>query len=380
MRLGIDVRCLTDRYYSGIAEYTANLLPEIIAQTSENDFFPLFCNSFKHQEIARLDWLKADNISFINPGLPNKLFNYPLERLLNWPKLDKLTRADVFWLPHFNFAAFSSGFPYVITVHDLSFRRHPEFFNYRKNAWHNLLPIEKLLRQARKIVAVSEHTKSDIIELLGIPEDRVKVIYSGLSARVSVSEAEKIRIMADFGLNKPYVLYLGTLEPRKNIEGLIKAFDSLKKGALIPSNFRLIIAGAWGWKADKIRKAWLDSSFKDDILFLGYVSAQEKEILYQNASVFAYPSFYEGFGFPPLEAMSRSCPVVVGNASSLPEICGAAALYCTPGDMRSLASALREAIEDKETRARLMSLGQKQAQRYLWSKTASQYINLFNSL
>ncbi len=380
MRLGIDIRSLTDRYYSGISEYTAHLLPEIIAQAEADDYFPLFCNSFSRSAIKRLDWLADGCTDIINPGIPNKIFNYPLQRILQYPKLDRLAKAEAFWLPHFNFASFSKGFPYVLTIHDLSFLRYPEFFNQRKNLWHRLLPIRRLAASAAKIVAVSEHTKADIVDLLGLPEEKVQVIYSGLGERIAVSEGERIRIIADFELNKPYILYLATVEPRKNVDGLIEAFNILKKHKLIPSSFRLVIAGAWGWKAEKIKQAWQSSPYRQDIRFLGYVSRQAREVLYDCASVFAYPSFYEGFGFPPLEAMTRSCPVVMSRASSLAEIGGQAALYCTPGDPFSLAKALEQAIVDKETRNNLITAGRQKAQEYSWQRAASQYLSLLKSI
>lgn len=380
MRLGIDIRSLTDRYYSGISEYVANILPEMIAQARPEEDFSLFYNCFGRAGRERLDWLKGEKVSLINPGIPNKVFNYPLERLLGRPKLDSLVESDAFWLPHFNFASFSKDFPYILTIHDLSFRRYPEFFNTRKNLWHRLLPVRQLAGRASKIVAVSEHTKRDIIELLDIPEEKIAVVYSGLAGRVEVGERERIGIAADLGLNKPYVLYLGTVEPRKNVDGLIAAFNLLKQQGHVSPDFRLIIAGAWGWKAGGIREAWQKSPFRSDISFLGYVSRLEKEVLYQYASVFAYPSFYEGFGFPPLEAMARSCPVVVGNSSSLPEICGQAALYCPPGDVMSLAVGLEKAIADKEERSRLIEAGHQQVQRYSWHRAAAQYLNLLRSI
>ncbi len=380
MKIGADIRVLMDKHYSGISEYTANLLSALLAQDRTSEY-KLFYNSY-HDLGGRLDSWNGPNSQVIGLHYPNKIFNYCLQKVFGYPRLDQiLGGVDVFWSPHFNFTSLSgseSGLKKVITVHDLSFLRYPQFFSGRKNFWHKALGVKKIMKEADMIIAVSENTKNDIIELAGIDAAKIRVIYSGNNLVKKAWPEEKAKTCLDkLGVSGPFILYVGNIEPRKNISGLIKAYDELRRGG---ENIDLVLAGAPGWKDAQIYSDWQASPYKDQIKFLGYISQEEKEILYSKAAVFAYPSYYEGFGFPPLEAMTYGAPVVCSNVSSLPEIVAEAAIMINPEKSEELAEAMKMILTDKGLRARLVDSGYERAKIFSWNKTAVEYLALFKEL
>lgn len=399
MKIGVDIRVLMDEHYSGISEYTANLLSAILKADKTNEY-KLFYNSY-HNLGGRLNKWNGQNSRVIGLHFPNKIFNYCLQKVFGYPRLDKvLGGADIFWSPHFNFTKLSgskSGLKKIITVHDLSFLRYPRFFSRRKNFWHKSLGVKKILREADKIIAVSANTKNDIMELAGIDAAKIKVIYSGNNVVKKDWAAEKIKAcLSKLNISGPFILYVGNVEPRKNIGGLIKAYDKLRReseesahsgvAASVPGgidNFKelsLVLAGAPGWKNAPIYADWQASPYQDQIKFLGYIDEEAKEILYSRAAVFVYPSYYEGFGFPPLEAMAYGAPVVCSNVSSLPEIVADAGIMINPHKSEEIFEAIKLVLTDAKLRARLIALGYEQARMFSWDKTAGEYLELFKEL
>lgn len=398
MKIGVDIRVLMDKHYSGVSEYTANLLTAILRQNAalnKPDDYRLFYNSF-HNLNARLNKWNGARSRVVATRWPNKIFNYFLQKVFSWPKIDKvLGGTDIFWSPHFNFTRLSKGAKApkkIITVHDLSFLRYPEFFSARKNFWHRALGVKKILREADAIIAVSENTKNDIIELASVAPEKIIVIYSGNDlVKREVSDEEKREFLLKHGLTDDntthsarFILYLGNIEPRKNISGLITAFNELRAKDASDRrkflNLKLVLAGASGWKNRKIYMAWQNLPYKNDIKFLGYISQKEKEILYKIATVFVYPSFYEGFGFPPLEAMTLGLPVICSNVSSLPEVVGDAALAINPFKSEEIKDALEIILTNEKIRERLITKGYERAKLFFWDKAMSEYLKLFNSL
>jgi len=386
MRIGVDIRVLMDRNYSGISQYSANLLAEIKKQNSllsEPAEYKLFYNSY-HNLKDRLGKWRAEHFSVINTRWPNKVFNYFLEKIFSYPKLDKLIGgADIFWSPHFNFSSFSKDkkLKKIITVHDLSFLRYPEFFSRRKNFWHQALNIKKTLAAADSIIAVSNNTKNDLVELLNINPAKIKVIYSGNNlVKREISEAEKAEMLNRFKLAGRFILYLGNIEPRKNIKGLIESYNNLRAKNPEFSDLKLVLAGGKGWKSQAIYKSYNESKYKSDIHFLGYISQSDKEILYSAAQVFVYPSYYEGFGFPILEAMAYGCPVICSNVSSLPEVAGDAALTINPYNNEEIEEALKIILSDQKLRELYIAKGYKREKLFTWEKTAAKYIEEFKKI
>jgi glycosyltransferase involved in cell wall biosynthesis len=381
MKIAVDIRVLMDQQYSGISEYVYYLLRSWLDDHPEHEYI-FYYNSWRPLPREIFSWVKG-RATFKKTRWPNKIFNYFFQFLCRRPKLDRLVGpVDIFWSPHLNFSNFGEPATLkVLTVHDLSFLRYPEFFTWRKNFWHRFLRLKKLVAQYDFIVAISENTKQDLIELLGVPAEKIKVIYSGVnkdSVTLTPEEIRNFRVKND--LNSHFILYLGAIEPRKNVQGLIEAYERLRDKRLDLSNYHLVLAGAKGWKNRAIYRQASDSLYKDDIKFLGYVSREERNWLYDQATIFVYPSYYEGFGFPPLEAMSHGQPTITSDASAIPEVVGDAAITVNPYSVIDLAHALETLLEDESLRRYFSERGRARAAWFSWSETAKNYFFLFQEL
>ena len=228
MNILVDIRPLMDKRYSGVAEYTVELLQALLKRDQINTYW-LFYNSARDISF-RLPVFNYPNVRIIRTRFPNKIFNYAFLKLFQRPYFDRLIgeKIDIFFMPHFNFAAWSPSVKSVVAVHDVSFLHFSEFFSWRKNIWHRLLGVKKLLRRFSKVVALSENTRLDIINTVKIEEKKVITFYSGLSSvfkKLSPDNPEMRRVKEKYHLPDTFLLFLGTVEPRKNIEGLIKAFE-----------------------------------------------------------------------------------------------------------------------------------------------------------
>jgi glycosyltransferase involved in cell wall biosynthesis len=381
MKIGIDIRSLMDARYSGVSEYALNLIYTLLEQDKENEY-RLFYNSF-HQVSDRLPEFSAENVKIIERKYPNKVFNYLLQKSLNWPKIDRLLGVDLFFMPHLNFISLSGKAKIVIAIHDLSFLRYPEFFSWRKNFWHRMLNVKKILQKTDCIIAVSENTKSDIVALCGVPQEKIRVIYSGINSiydNYQPEDDQKSIIRKKYNLPSKYILFLGTIEPRKNIKGLIEAYGKFRNKNSELAEYKLVLAGGKGWKAGAIYIARNNSKYKNDIVFLDYIKAEDKPVIYSLASLFVYPSFYEGFGFPPLEAMACGTPVITSFSSSLSEIAGDAALLVDPYNTTDIASTIGNLLNNENLRLSLKNKGLIQAKKFNWLDSANKYLELFKSL
>lgn len=254
--------------------------------------------------------------------------------------------------------------PAVVTVYDLSFRLFPENFPATQRLYLSALTTHSC-RRARRVIAISESTKRDVSRLLNVSVDRVDVAYPGVEPRfrpLPRAEVEAFRQRA--GLPERFILYLGTLEPRKNLSSLVASFANLQSKI---SNLKLILAGAKGWHYAGLFAQVESLGLTDRVHFPGYVPAEELPLWYNAAAVFAYPSTFEGFGMPVLEALACGRPVVTTNVSSLPEAAGEAALLVPPGDVAALTEALRRALNDDGA---LAARGPAHAARFTWRSTA----------
>jgi len=375
MKIGIDARVFSGDNVSGIPQYTSKLVKSLLEVDSQNDY-GLFCNSFFGSNLP--DGLENARAQIIKSHWSNKFLNFNL-KIRNKPQLDKLLEADVFFMPHFNFSSFSDKSKSILTLHDLSFLRHREFFSWRKNSWHDLVNIKKLVSRVDTLVAVSEHTKYDAVNLLGVPENKIKVIYSGIDNYFDLNQKIKGNIKLKYSLPDNFIFSLSTIEPRKNIDGLIKAFDLFcARNAEV--DCKLVIAGAWGWKTDSVMSAYESSENKGKIIFLGKIEEADKPYIYSLAKIFVYPSFYEGFGFPPLEAMLAGTPVISSNISSLPEILSDSALLINPYNISEIAEAIDVLFNSEKLRLSLNHKSRERLALFSWEKTAKKYLDLFQEL
>ena len=368
MKIGIDTRVLAKGTRTGVEEYTINLLSNLLTLPAKNNY-QLFYNAYQKVNL-NYNWTSLPNVKLNDFRIPNRFF-FISSRYFNQPKIDKLLGGlDVYFNPHFFVAPVSQKCKKVIVFHDLSFEHHPEFFSWRKRIWQKfLMDAKKEAQKADKIIAVSESTKSDLINFYKIEPNKIKVIYSGVGEQFKQINNNNIR--EKYNLPKKFILYFGTIEPRKNIIGLIKAFELLKD-----KDCQLVIAGAKGWLYQDIFKVASKSKKRKNIIFTGFVEESDKPYLYNLSELFVYPSFFEGFGFPPLEAMACGIPTIVSTNSSLPEVVGKAALMVDATNIDELAWSIEIALSNKELRKRLIKDGLIQAKKFSWQKCAQETLSV----
>jgi glycosyltransferase involved in cell wall biosynthesis len=266
--------------------------------------------------------------------------------------------------------------PVVVTIHDLAYLRYPHVHPRGRRLY--LSAFTRLtVRRAQVIVAVSEYTRGEIEQLLNIPRERIRVIYEGVDADFRPLPHDQVQsFLCRRGLPPSYLLYVGNLEPRKNLTRLVQAYARLaRKGET-----RLVLAGARGWGYDELFRTVEALGLSDDVLFPGFVPREELPLWYNGAQAFVFPSLYEGFGLPPLEAMACGTPVVVSTAASLPEVVGGAGLQVPPDDAKALAAALQRLLDDKALRETLAQRGLTRARRFTWEGMAQKTASLYRQL
>jgi glycosyltransferase involved in cell wall biosynthesis len=375
MKIGIDIRCLAGGGRTGVEEYTLQLLENMFIRDSENTFV-LFLNGYK-KSVLDMNWVKPyKNVEVKLFRWPNKLLNFCLW-YFRWPKIDKmLGGVDVFFMPNMNFVAVSKEVRLFVTAHDLSFERYPETFSWKRRVWHCFVNFRVLCRRAEHIFAVSESTKSDLVSLYGIADAKVSAILSGVSGKFMMmnrNNPELLLVKEKYHLPYRYILYLGTIEPRKNIIALIRAYEQLQQsGDEELRKYTLVIAGARGWKCDAIYDAIQHSPVKNQIILTDFVADEDKSALYNLASLFVYPSFFEGFGLPPVEAMRCGVPVIVSHTSSFPEVVGDAGILIDPLRPEEIFLAIREVLTNKCLQETLCKRGLARSKELNWQKVAQE--------
>lgn len=375
MTIIIDLRATLVPYRTGIIQYCNYLLKNLLEIDQRNNYV-LFWTGIKRPNIDD-SILTNPKIKIVNIKIPNRLLHLPLF-LLNQPKfnlfLNNYSSQSVYFSPHFIHTPLSKPFKKIITVHDLSFKYFPQFFTFKDRLWHFFNKIHQNLNTSDKIIAISQSTKNDIIKFYRIPPQKIKVIYHGIDHnryrritdyRFLEKERQRLKLPPNF------ILYLGPIEPRKNIDLIIKVFQNITQDKNF-SKLKLVIAG---FLIDKkiVRKV-------KNILWYININEEDKVILYNLAKVFIYPSFFEGFGFPPLEAGACGTPVIVGNNSSLAEILSDSALLVNPHHPNELKTALLELLTRKNLYYYFQTKILQKSLVYSWQKTARQTLRLMESI
>ena len=387
MRIGIDVRCLAEGRRTGVEEYTLNFLDNLFSLDTRNEYV-LFFNSFKNSK-TDFSWIeKYPNVFLKRSSFPNKLLNFSLW-YLNWPKLDQLVGGtDIFFMPNIGFGSVSKKSRLIVTMHDLSFERYPETFSWKRRLWHMFINPKKICWRADKIIAVSESTRNDIIKIYGIDEKKINVVYSGIAEKFCVLDRNDeglIKVKEKYGLPYKFILYLGTIEPRKNIVGIVRAYNDLQEWAKKNKSeeflkYKLIIAGSRGWLSEKIFREISKSEHKEDIGVLNFIQEKDKEFILNLSSLFVYPSLFEGFGFPPLEAMACGVPVIASNNSSLPEVVGNGGALIDPDKPDEIFHAMKEILSGSDLRGNIVAKGLAQAGKFSWEKAAEDFLKMINRM
>lgn len=387
MNIVIDIRPLMGGKISGIEIYINNLIENLVSIDQTNTYI-LFANASSNQ-MPFLPKIKSKNLTIIQTRIPNKILNFLLIAF-QWPKLDKLTlrhldknphlrpeslkkdQIDLFFMPDLRPSALSKGVKKILTIHDLTFLHFPQFFSLKTRLWYKLINPQKEILNADKIIAVSNFTKKDILQNIDY-KGKIKVIHHGISENFCQNVKTNIKqILQKNNLQQPYLLFLSTIEPRKNANRLVEAFNLYKKRHP-QSKIKLVIAG----KEDKKIFSKVKLEQNKDIIFAGFIEENQKESLIKGATAFIYPSLFEGFGLPLLEAMKCGIPVITSNTSSMPEVIGDAGILINPKDTESIAKAIEE-IQKPEIQEKLKNKMEEQIKKFSWENCAKETLDYFD--
>ena len=377
MNIAIDIRCLMNPNYSGVAQYTYNLLDQLFKLDRKNQY-KLFYNS--GQDISHnLPKFEHPNVEFYGFKYPNKLLNSAF-LFLNYPEIEKMVQGcDVFFIPNPNFCALAGTTKKIITIHDLSFELYPHFFSLKQRLWHRFIRPRHLISLSSKVIADSINTSNDLQNYYKIPKGKITVIYPGINHEIyqplepNLAKLDQIR--SKYNLPPKFILYLGTIEPRKNIEGIIESFNLAKSSNPDLTDLNLVIAGDKGWKFSKVFTTAAESPWADQIIFLGYIPESHKPYLYNLSQLFIFPSFYEGFGLPALEAQACGIPVIAGLNSSFLEVLADSAVLVNPDNLAEIAKATSQILTDSNLKQSLVTKGLANARKFSWHKCAQETLN-----
>lgn len=366
MRIGVDARLVYYRQ-AGISQYTVQLIQALARCEPQDDF-------------TIVESIKAERPIIQRPRFTTRQVLTPSHhRLERWtlPLELSVLRLDVLHSPDF-IAPPLRGTRSVITIHDLVFMLYPHLLTKASARYYG--QIDLAVQRADAIIAVSEATKHDVVRLLGVPERKVTVIYEAASPHYRPMRSPEVtqRVRERFGLHGEFVLFVSTIEPRKNVPTLLQAFKRLLDD--YRPDVKLVLAGEKGWLYESVFELVKTLQLQDRVVFLGRVSGDELLWLYNTAQVLVAPSIYEGFGLTPLEAMACGTPVVVSNVSSLPEVVGDAGLLVDPHSVEELAVAIWRALHDSDLREQMIARGLMQAARFSWDKAASETLALYHSV
>lgn len=267
--------------------------------------------------------------------------------------------------------------PTILTVHDLIFRHLPEHHK-ALNRWYLNLTMPLYCRRADHIIAVSEATRRDLINSYQLPPEKITVIYEAAAPRFRPQSPEVVALAKTrYKLPDRYLLYVGTIEPRKNLSRLLHVWEKLYQKQEVPP---LVIVGKRGWLSGDFFAALEHSPAHKSVLLTGYVRDTDLPAIYAGATAFVFPSLFEGFGFPPLEAMACGTPVACSNVSSLPEVVGDAALTFSPMNTDAMAESLRRIVKDTDLQAELRKRGYRQAAQFSWDRAAQETLNIYKQV
>jgi glycosyltransferase involved in cell wall biosynthesis len=380
MKVGIDISQIVYEG-TGVAVYTRSLVEALLQVDEENEYL-LFGSSLRHRHFLNefFKGLAAKNVRrkflFLPPKLLEFLWNgihvLPIENFTG--DLDVFHSSD--WLEPPTREA-----KRITTIHDLAVFKYPETFAPRGG--HDIVENQKrklhfVKHYSDLVIAVSETTKKDAMEILGIPEKKIKVIYEAADPIYFQHSPELVaEVKKKFQIEGDYLLCVGTREPRKNLEKAVLAFAEL---AAANKDLSLVIAGKFGWGEESLGAKLQAVKLGQKVKILGFIEREDLARLYSGATAFVYPSLYEGFGLPILEAMSCGCPVITSDLGSMKEIAGEAAMLVSPQNPEEIANAFSKIYRNKKTAQELRLKGLKRAKEFSWEKTALQTLEAYRLL
>lgn len=355
-----------DRQYGGIHNFTKEVLNALSKLDKKNEY--IIIRSTSKNEFKGIEEIVVPYKSF--PG-------YRFWRLfIQLPKILVKKNIDIVVEPaHFGPFNLPKHIKRVTVIHDMTVFLYPQYHVFLSQYLQRIF-LPRILKKSDHIVTNSNSTRQDVVQRFPFVKHKISSFLLGkdeaFQPKIDHSALEY------FNIHQPYIVFVGTLEPRKNVQLLIRSFNTFKQKSGLPH--QLVLIGKKGWKYQEIFHAIDSSPFKEDILWIGYIQKNDLITIYSMAEVFVYPSFYEGFGLPVLEAMACGVPVITSNVSSLPEVGGSAVKYINPDDEDELSKQISDICSDLAVRNAMIIAGINQAKQFTWDKTAIHFMNLFDSL
>lgn len=373
MRVLVDATAAV-RKHGGLGRYEEELARALVTIDSGVDLGLFYADAARHSIPPPLDTLPVKTLRMSTKpwrmaALGSSYAHFPMDRLLGNPDVFHATEH---LLPYLRRTRS------VFTLHDLAFLRSPES-HLPLNRWFLGLMMPRFLRSASAIVCVSQYTKEDAVSQYGLEESKVIVIPEGVHPRFHPVEDPELlaSVRARYKLPARFILFVGTIEPRKNLATLWEAYRALRdEGRPV----KMVIVGKRGWLYEATFRRLRELGLEQEVVQPGFVADEDLPAVYSLASCFAFPSLFEGFGLPPLEAMACGCPVVCSRVTSLPEVCGDAALLVPPSDVPALASALRRLLDDPDLCSDLRARGVLQASKFTWEKAAHSTLDVYRAV
>ena len=370
MRIAVNTRFLLKNKLEGIGRVTYELLRRMVASHPEDDFIFFFDRPFDEA------FLFGSNVTPVvlqpptrHPFLIYTWFEISVKRAL------KRFQADVFFSTD-GFCCLGTDVKTIVMIHDIAYMHFPEQVSFWVRKFyqkHQPLYLEK----ADQILTVSNFVKNDIAQMLDIPKTKTTVVYNGCNdAFQPLNEISQKEAQKKYANDQPYFFYVGAVHPRKNVHRLIEAFGSFKAKTNAPH--QLLIAGRFAWQTGEVKSAYDNSKYQNEIQFLGFVSEEELPKLMGSAFALVYPSMFEGFGLPLLEAMNCDVPVITSNVSSMPEVAGDAGILINPTRTKEIEEAMLEIFQDKKLRNEMIEKGRVQRKKFNWKESAEKVYQILN--
>jgi len=370
--IGIDARMFGTAQSAGIGTYTEELIGNLLQVDKVNRY-----TIFATPEVVQFFPFYSPNLDKKSVSIPH----YSLSEQLFLPGIIRSSNIDLIHYTNFNSPVLFGGIKSVVTIHDLTLwffpgRKHTSWF---KRAVYRYI-IKRSCQNATKIIAVSEATKQDIVKYLDIPESKIKVIHEAVANRISpVKEINKIdAIKAKYDITRPFFMYVGQWRKHKNLVKLIRAFATFRHRYDL--DYQLVLVGRPDPLAPEVQKTINQLNLQSHVVLTGYVADNDIGAFYSAAEAFVFPSLYEGFGLPPLEAMAAGTPVISSNASVMPEVLGDAAIYFDPENIEDIAAKMHNLATSYHLKNSLKEKGLKQVKKYSFSKMAKQTYELYQEV
>jgi len=367
LRIAIDAHSVGTRL-GGNESYATNLI-EALAEIDQVNQYTIFITRREARERFSNRWPNFQ----VRATLPHTPFvRIPLTLSAELRR----NRVDVLHV-QFTSPPFSPC-PVVVSIHDLSFEHLPQTFK-RRSRMQLRMTVRRSARNANQVIALSEYARTDLINTYHLPPEKVSVVPLAAPAAFAPvrDDNELQRVRQTYGIERDYILSVGSIQPRKNLRRLIEAYSLLRGKQTEGKLPQLVLVGKNAWLYDETLRSLEDRNVDTSIILTGYVPESDLPALYSGAVCFVYPSYFEGFGLPPLEAMKCGAPVIVGNKTSLPEVVGDAALMIDPFDVNAIAAAIKRVTTDSDLRAELRVKGLERAKHFDWKETARQTLEVY---